>query len=67
MADEMLAGEKPAEAAPLRAVEDWAALKGTPSIWFRAACAGRRWTPGRVVDEATYDAAIHAAKTVECR
>lgn len=55
--------------APVRSVERWAALKSTPLVWYRAACAGQQCSTPRlvVIDEAAYDAAILAAKTVECR
>lgn len=60
---------QPVKPAPVRAVDDWAARKGTSTLWLRAACAGQGWNePGSVViDEAAYDAAIRAAQTVECR
>jgi hypothetical protein len=63
------APEAPKVPAPVRSVERWAARKNTPALWVRATCVAQRWTDPRsvVIDEATYDAAIHAARTVECR
>jgi len=59
----------PEAKAPVRSVERWAAIKKTSAVWYRAACVGQRWKNPRlvVIDEATYDAAIRAAQTVECR
>jgi hypothetical protein len=68
MADETPAAPAAKVAGRVRPVADWAARKGTPAIWLRAACAGQRWTdPSSVViDEQTFDAAITAAQTVRC-
>jgi hypothetical protein len=46
-------------------VESWQRAKQTPAWAFAAAAAHARWPIGLLVDEATYDGAVEAAKHVE--
>lgn len=58
----------PAAAAPeLRTIEAWAKAKNTPDWLFAGAKAGNRWAVGKLLTEAAYDAAIHAAASVTLR
>jgi hypothetical protein len=48
----------------MRTVEQWCADKATPAWSFAAAKAHARWPIGLLVDESTYDTAVHEAAHV---
>jgi hypothetical protein len=52
---------EPTASGPMKTVEQWAALKGTPDWAFGAAKAGNGWGTGRELTEAQYDAQLEKA------
>ena len=57
----------PAGSAPTRTVEEWAALKQTDPVTFRAVQVGQRWPQGAELAESEYDNAISGFSQIVLR